>query len=364
MDKYLVALLNNNLRVIIPDFGAFIIRQQEPKIVVFNEFLKYDDGLLLQYLIKTEAIEMDVARRLLSEYTGHATRALETGEAFTIAGLGELQKDRSGKIVFTAESVTSTRDKVQSSQEDTVIQLVDENSEPKPKPRPKPKLKEKTVPKAVSKNTQELPVSKVTETPPKVPEPITMTIEPEVNITPKIQTPVETLSTAIHSVVKDKQTGDRRIQIRKWVLILLLANIVILAFFIFRNNIRNVFKKNIEPIGIMDSVIKQLGDSVRAAAADTSLIFREASNDSSVIKNDSLKVNLRYYIVAGCFRDEINADELVRSLKKMGFNAEKFGKIGNLYAVSFVSFDDKELAVNELERIRKEIHPEAWMTRF
>jgi hypothetical protein len=48
----------------------------------------------------------------------------------------------------------------------------------------------------------------------------------------------------------------------------------------------------------------------------------------------------------------------------LGFKAEKFGQIGNLFAVSFVSFDDKELAVKELKRIREEIHPEAWMTRF
>jgi hypothetical protein len=47
-----------------------------------------------------------------------------------------------------------------------------------------------------------------------------------------------------------------------------------------------------------------------------------------------------------------------------GFNAEKFGKIGNLYAVSFASFNNKEPAVKELKRIREEIQPEAWMTGF
>ncbi len=59
----------------------------------------------------------------------------------------------------------------------------------------------------------------------------------------------------------------------------------------------------------------------------------------------------RYYIVAGCFRDEVNADSLVASLKLLGYKAEKFGKIGNLYAVCFASFDDKEKAVPELKKI-------------
>jgi hypothetical protein len=51
-------------------------------------------------------------------------------------------------------------------------------------------------------------------------------------------------------------------------------------------------------------------------------------------------------------------------LKTIGYRAEKFGKIGDLYAVSFASFDKKDLAVNELARIRKEHHPDAWMTQF
>jgi hypothetical protein len=89
-------------------------------------------------------------------------------------------------------------------------------------------------------------------------------------------------------------------------------------------------------------------------------------NEDNLINQEGLVVdgNIRYYIVAGCFRDEINADELVESLQNVGYKAEKFGKIGDLYAVSFASFDDKDLAVKELERIREEFHPDAWMTRF
>jgi hypothetical protein len=79
---------------------------------------------------------------------------------------------------------------------------------------------------------------------------------------------------------------------------------------------------------------------------------------------EARKENLRYYIVAGCFRDEMNADDLVQSLQKSGFKAEKFGKIGDLYAVSFSSYDDKEAAAIELARIREESHPDAWMAQF
>jgi len=89
--------------------------------------------------------------------------------------------------------------------------------------------------------------------------------------------------------------------------------------------------------------------------------FSDKSDQADVISNNG---NPRYYIVAGCFRDENNADELVKFLKNQGYQAEKFGKIGNLFAVSFASYISKDEARIELNRIRDEVSADAWMTRF
>src|SRR5665811_222006 len=110
MEKNIVALLNNNLRVIIPDFGAFIIRQKEPKIIVFNEFLKYDDGLLVDFMMKTEGIDAEMARQQLSDFTLQAAKVLDSGNVLTIEGLGILKKESSGRIVFTPEDEIQTSD--------------------------------------------------------------------------------------------------------------------------------------------------------------------------------------------------------------------------------------------------------------
>ena len=359
MDKNIVALLNNNFRVIIPDFGAFIIKQKEPKIVVFNEFLKYDDGLLIEFMVKTEGMEKEMARQQLSDFAGYAARELEIGNIVAIEGLGMLQKESNGKIVFTAEHEIRKPISSKSAEEESVIQLDEE------KPLPKPKPKTKRTPKTASKVTPEVPEPKAEETKQEVPEPTVVSITPEVKDTSEGKAPVETTtSLLVPSAEAVKPTGNWSKQVVKWFLILLLANIVIIAYFVFQDNIRTLFKPKNEPFLVTDSLFDQLADSVRVAATDTALIFRKASTDSTVEENTPLQGNIRFYIVAGCFRDEINADELVKSLKNNGFDAEKFGKIGNLYAVSFVSFDDKELAVKELKRIREEIYPEAWMTRF
>ena len=62
MDKILVELLDKNSRVILPDFGAFIIKQKDPKVVIFNEFLRYNDGLLIDYVASSQNIDKEAAK--------------------------------------------------------------------------------------------------------------------------------------------------------------------------------------------------------------------------------------------------------------------------------------------------------------
>ncbi len=80
METNIIALLNSNLRVIIPDFGAFIIRQKQPRIIVFNEFLRYNDGLLIDFIVKTEGIDREIAEQRVSDFAEESTRILESGK--------------------------------------------------------------------------------------------------------------------------------------------------------------------------------------------------------------------------------------------------------------------------------------------
>jgi len=96
---------------------------------------------------------------------------------------------------------------------------------------------------------------------------------------------------------------------------------------------------------------------------DSTIVYDEVPVEEVSPAVNAMSPGSRYYIVAGCFRDEVNADSLVASLKLLGYKAEKFGKIGNLYAVCFASFDNKDKAVSELKKIREKI-PSAWMTKF
>lgn len=302
MDKKIVFLLDNNLRVIIPDFGAFIIRQQEPRIVVFNELLKNNDGLLIDYIMKTENVDCDMAQQILSDYTNHLVRTLEAGGMVKIKGIGSLCKDQLGNIRFNAEN--------------EIVPL------------------EENKPAQHHVSNDEYPLLKV---------PVT---DPVVQSNP-------------FSV---KNFFSR--PVIKWVAVIVVANLLVILAFVVRDPVKRVLTPEKSPVRLEQSVLDQLSDSMMAAVQDTGMTTIENTSVLSDEKPVSESSNYHYYIVAGCFREEINADELVSSLKEMGYKAEKFGKIGGLFAVSFASFDDRELAEKELARIKKEYYPEAWMTKF
>jgi hypothetical protein len=359
MDKYIVALLNNNLRVIIPEFGAFIIKQKEPKIIVFNEDLNYDDGLLIDFMMKTEGVEKEIAQQQLSDFLTRAAKILDDNTVFTIEDLGSLRKDFDGRLSFTPEGVGQTQS-IAEELRDEPIMVLDE--EP---PEPKPENKASHLPSSLTKKPGKETDTKTKGSKKKVPaSEIQDEIHPkqelreEFSEKPDISEPVSLPVEFVNS----SRWPSRKVV--RWLLIILLANSAVILFLIYQDQFRNMFKPKPQSYFITDSLFDRLSDSVKVAAVDTSLVFKEVYDTADATVNNHEEGNLRYYIVAGCFRDEVNADDLVKSLKDSGFNAEKFGTIGNLYAVSFVSFEDKELAVKELKRIREEIHPEAWMTRF
>lgn len=65
MEEILIELLKNNTKVIIPDFGAFIVKQRNPFQVVFNEFLRFNDGLLIDSISKRKIFQKRRLKKIL-----------------------------------------------------------------------------------------------------------------------------------------------------------------------------------------------------------------------------------------------------------------------------------------------------------
>ena len=57
MEKYILELIKEHNRIIVPNFGAFIISREKGQTILFNSFLSFNDGLLINQVSKTDNID-------------------------------------------------------------------------------------------------------------------------------------------------------------------------------------------------------------------------------------------------------------------------------------------------------------------
>jgi len=410
MDKYIIGLLDTNTRVIIPDFGAFIIKQKDPRLIVFNEFLRYNDGLLIEYVAKKENIEKDAAKKKVSEYVSLAGKNLKDNDEHLILGLGKLKKESTGKIAFEEGSKTAKKDtkKKESPKESIVKEEKKTTGEDTKKETAEKEAKAKEVPKVVpateqkieeaKKVTQEKPADVKTGEPASQEKPADVKAgEPASKEKPvemragesvsKAQEKKEILtkpkplvSPVIHKKVETRQRKRSNSQIIVWIILILVINAAIISWFVFNDEIRGFLSKDSgSAVAAEEGATDEPGDAETvsdepsvpgediAGKSGTDLPKQNISEPVTAPEIEEESISLsekRYYIVAGCFREENNANSLVDKLTQKGHDAEKFGKIGNLYAVSYASFIDRAEAQRKLRSVREEEAPEAWIVYY
>jgi nucleoid DNA-binding protein len=405
MEKYIQYLLNTNLRIILPDFGAFIIRQKEPLIIVFNELLRYNDGLLIDYIARQENIERDMAKHQVTEYVENLVKALESSKEVRIEGIGTLRRigeDRmefiqagkdipkripkkapgkktemspAGKTVTfeiidestrtaaktAGEIKNGTGRKPDEKQRKTEIQPKSSKGAEKKPPAPEKKSQEdKPVAREPAKTQPDQPVK---EAPVKKPEEQVMkhaTPKSSISVPPVRQVPGKT----------------KRRQHVIWILLVIVAIALINIWLIFNPRIKTFFagKPAADTLGLL---VKADTMAEEKTATDSLYSPQELPDDREYTEESARTQKMstegekqpvagekRYYIVAGCFGEETNADAMVQKLIEKGYHAQKYGKRGNLNCVSYSSFTDRNKAITELEKIRQEEDPDAWLNEY
>ena len=102
MDKYLVHLIKQNKRIIIPEIGAFIVRQEDPLEIGFNGLLTFNDGMLTDHISKVEGISNQEAVAKVEEYKNQLLKDLEQKKEIILQDIGKLNLDESGEKVFVS----------------------------------------------------------------------------------------------------------------------------------------------------------------------------------------------------------------------------------------------------------------------
>lgn len=326
---FISELLFRNDCVIVPGFGGFVAHYAPAKIhpvnhsfsppsknILFNSKLVRDDGLLIDHIAEKQRISYGEAKKLVEDFARRVMSRLSSGEVALFKNIGNLQQDSMGKILFTPDDSVNYLDEA--------FGLPEFVSPPIRRQAAQKRLEAKYIDRK--------PVPSV------------------------------------------ERSGRQRV----WAYAATVPVVLFLAWFIFFGNFRITNTQQSGVLTISDtehskSPVRE-NNSGRTEAVTPPLESLDlsdpgASNDKigEALPEDKKEIPLilkKYYIIGGSFGVELNADKLVAVLRKKGYAAERAGlSPSGLHMVSYFSTEDKSEALVNLEIIRKQDNPAAWLIR-
>lgn len=116
IDQHISQLLYKHECVIVPEFGAFITRDHSAEInqathmmrppskrVSFNKHITQNDGLLANFVARTEKVSYSAALDGIAVSVRSWNRMLKSGKKIILEGVGRLYLDDQGKIQFNPQ---------------------------------------------------------------------------------------------------------------------------------------------------------------------------------------------------------------------------------------------------------------------
>jgi hypothetical protein len=327
VDKYLKELALSNRRVIIPDLGAFLLKDNadNTKSIIFSSFLKFNDGFLEEKIAEKSQLTKQEISSVINKFVNDIKHAIYNKQQYEINGFGYFISDEKGAVCFNPyKSSFDTSHKNEAPIE------VKNNIDPIEKPVPDNILQQKISAAAQldSKHSN-------------------------FNISPQTENKRSDDNINIISKLKKEERKKRKRLL--WVIVFLIIIIIFLStvLYLCLSNGSFYYKKAVtsEP----PQIIKPSNIKTNVINIDSSkmLIYNSASNINGV---------LYYYVVAGCFVEKINADRFVQYLMREGYtSAVILQKIGDMYPVSIA----KTSIIEEAQQIQADYnsnnYEEAWI---
>lgn len=98
ISEIIARYLESNKRLVVPQLGAFIVKQPTSE-VIFSELLRRDDGVLRSLLVSHGMGELEAAGAI-NRYVFDIRHALQHGGVFTMEGLGVLTAGEKDTVLF------------------------------------------------------------------------------------------------------------------------------------------------------------------------------------------------------------------------------------------------------------------------
>lgn len=403
MDKFIKLLLETQNTVIIPGLGAIVLDDPETGKLIFNEYLKFNDGKLDAIIVAESNMDLQEAQNYIAKYVREIQTEIDKGESYDIFGLGSIKKDEDGSIHF--EGNLNTKGTPKSEKKEEV-------QGPSPTPtQPKEKKEEK--------KTEIPPVSEVKEDK-KTPSDSKSEVKKEsASEKVKKELPKEAKKT------KDKETKTKvnkkkdvkpdakkekkkKLGVLFWIVIILLVIAGAGGTYIGLNyeqvkeymgwdqfeganelaeDMQDQTKSDEEKADESDTDENEADDSDEStneeSATDDSFVEVEPIDDEKLETDEvevketvevepepeatpepvqeNTSVNLgEYHLIAGTFTDKSNAEGLVSELKSQGHPAQIIGYLNGMHYVSVKSFDSASAAQQGISSVQSDV-PKAWV---
>lgn len=354
INQNIAQLITENNCVVVPGFGGFVGTYQPAsldvvnntikaphKVLIFNQNLSLNDGLLIQSISKNLNCNITEAIKLVDEYVLHLKNTLNQNQRVEIDSVGFLFLDEEKQIKF-----------VQNQQHNLLKSSFGLSG-----------LKLKTITPAINESPVKTQANLFTDR------------RAEVNPTEQIQ--------------RTHTNEQRKINYK---LISTLVIIPILAGLIWiglKNNINNSFKQQagLNPLQDLYTPIDyNFGNKEETNASsvisDSSGLYELKITDLPNVKPILVKVSneadstrvekpeikkvseANFGIIAGCFSNPENADNYTNQLKAEGYHAVNTGIGANgLNRVVFGKFNSRAEAYTALSQIKAK-YPNAWISQL
>ncbi len=396
MDQYIKELLLLHSKIILPQFGAIVIANEETGELSFNEYLNYDDGKLSALLESESNMDLQEAQNRVAKFVRDLKLQLNKGETYSIFQLGEFRKDDDGSFIFEGNIKTggiSGSDTTSGpSPTPTVVAtpLVEEET-----PKEKEKEVEKVAEKEVDKENDAITPEKVETKDPIIKAAVIPESSPKVKAEESIEGKkniyIEKKS-GDTSTTKSTDSPEPKVAVvekkkRKgfvfWAILILLILFISGGTFVLMNEDKvdeymgwKMFEKKKTDSDQMvkdpttetktettrepkEEVIPEKGtipkEEVESIPKETTAKTPVKEEKKPIVSSSG-----QHHIVVGCFEDKTNADQMVERYKEKGFDSKIISHSGGLYFVAAQSYPTSKAAFSDLPRVRQTT-PSAWL---
>lgn len=362
MEKFILELIRENNRVIIPNFGAFIISKENGVSILFNNFLSFNDGLLVNYVAEKKGVDTVAATDQVFSFVDGLKKVLEEKGEYLIKSLGIFKKDDNGVLRFKqgeefdsgliAESQQDENSVIAKADDKAQSFLLDIDNNSKIDEVPEEEKIEVTTDASFSAESsdqegllldvdnedEELDVN--SNSAPQDASTQSSELTDDAEKEPEVNEYIE----------KDKRERKRKNRI---VFILLGAIIIIglLIYFLFVNKSTTVDALKVQTKVESKVLTKPLVKDSLVIVKDSLAEKSELEALRKVEEKAVLPGKKGFYIIVGGFKTESNAINMVAKLKGSGFNNAQIITKGSMFLVSA----DSNVSYRKVEERQQEI---------